>query len=149
MTTEAAGIPTIGEQLHFLHTGTMFHTRVHGIAIAKIANRGDEITVSEDLLELNRDRYGQLPPWLALAKDPEAQLRVFGFEAVGTGPWPDLLSKTIPGTVEHDEAREEARRVAWTIQDDRKRQAALDEVEDAFGPMSTTSTVLATFGDGS
>lgn len=146
MTTKIASTPEVGEQFHFLRTGTMFHTRVHGIPISRIANRGDQVTVTEELLELNRDRLGQLAPWLALAHDRQAQINKFGYEAVAPGPWPDLLAKTLPGTPEHDEAREEARRIAWTIEDEGRRREALDAVETEFGPASVTSKVLATFG---
>jgi hypothetical protein len=144
--TKTVKLPEPGEVFHVLQTGFTVHTTKYGVAFSKISKRGDEITVTPELLEANCDRNGVLAPFLALLHDPEAQLRRWGTQVTAAGSWPREYLKTIPGTSEHEEARQSAHREALAIENATERIAALEAVEQRYGPAPTTSRTHVRYG---
>lgn len=65
--------PRPGEQLHFLAPATI-STSTSFAASGATLDRGDQITLTEQMIELNRDRFGALPAWLTALDDDDAQI---------------------------------------------------------------------------
>lgn len=131
--------PQVGSTIHFLVAGVGFHAVVGGVAAAFVSRRGQELHLSEATIEANRDRLGNLPPWLLQVTDPDAQLRTFGQQIVGAGSWPVDFLLTLPGESEHEEARVAALENVRAIADPAARADARRAVDDLFGPAPRTS----------
>lgn len=143
--TKNAPMPQPGEKLHFLVSGVTFHAVVHHQHTGIVSQRGQELTITAELLEANADRNGVLAPFLALVHDPDAQVKRWGQQLVAAGPWPRDLLLTIPGEAEHEEARRQAVRDAEAIDDPSSRRDALRAVEELFGPAQPTSRTNALY----
>ncbi|WP_322937589.1 hypothetical protein [Nocardioides bizhenqiangii] len=140
-----APMPKPGDILHFLRSGQTYHDIRRGQFAAFVSRRGQELVVTADLIEASKDRNGLVAPWLALAHDPEAQVRRFDEQIVGTGPWPSDLVKQEPGSTEHDDARRAAVREANALPTKGERARALAEVERRYGPSQPTSRTNAVY----
>ncbi len=143
--TSTAKLPEPGETFHFLSSGLTYHSKADGIHRATVAKRGDEVDVTPDLIEANTDRNGVLAPWLGLLHDPEAQERRWDRVIVAPGPFPAHLLTTVPGELEHDEARRAAVREANALPDKASRKQALRQVEETYGPSRPTSRTNAVY----
>lgn len=128
-----------GDVIHF-HSGITYCQYVGEFPTGVVSKRGDEVTVTVEMLHANTDRLGNLATWLLEAHDPDAQIRRWGQQRVGVGPWPEGLLTTVPGTPEHEDARRRAVRAAYSIGDARGRQAALGQIEEKFGPPRPSNT---------
>lgn len=122
-----------GDVVHFLSDLT-YCQQVGQFPAGVVAKRGDEVTITDELLEANTNRLGNLAPWLLEAHDPDAQIRRWGQQRVGVGPWPKDLLTTAPATPEHEDARRRAVRAAYGIANESEREAALCEIKEKFGP---------------
>lgn len=137
--------PEPGDRISFLVHGLSHHRVISGMHTGVVSRRGDELTVTTDLLDANRDRNGDLPAWLRLLHDPEGQVRHFGQQVVSDSAWDKSLLLTLPGEPEHEDARREAIRTANLIEDKADRKAALRDVEAMFGPAPSTSRTNALY----
>lgn len=138
-------LPEPGQVIHFLHSGLTYH-RIHkGQFTAFVSRRGDELTITEELLDANRDRHGVLAPWLGLLHNPEAQMHRWERIVVAVGPFPSDLLRTEPGDPDHDDARRAAVRDAKQIKDKVEQRAALQAIEKTYGPAQSTSKSLAAY----
>lgn len=138
--------PEVGQTFHFLVSGVTHPSPKSANHFHEVSHRGDEITITQHLLDASRNRLGDLPPWLALLHDPQAQCDVLGHVVTAPGPWPAGVLKTTPGTVEHREARRKAIARAQAIPDEQAREDALAEIVEAYGRGSKSSRTLATYG---
>lgn len=136
--------PRIGEVFHWLHGGMAYPQHL-GSAAGVTSKRGQEVRVTEALLVANTNRLGEC--WLDLLHDPAGQEQRWGKIMFAPGPFPDGLLRTEPGSYEHEDAKADAYRAARALPERQKRDAALAEVEETYGPQAATSTHLATYSD--
>lgn len=124
-----------------LQPGEHFHVlSPRGALIAGAAyRRGDTLTLTAEQIESQRDRLGN--SWADDVSEA-GQLARWGEVRIGLGPWPEDTPKLLPGSVEHSEAREAARRAAHALQNPDTRLAALRAVEADFGPSPATSRTV-------
>lgn len=128
MTTKSNGAKA-GAKIHFLDATTTF---------GFVFNRGDEIVLTADNIEMATDKNGV--SWLDdLSED--AQVARWGRVRIGLGPWPESAAKWFYGDPEWAELREQARKRAWRAFPE-DRAAALAAVEEEFGPAPSTSKTL-------
>ena len=146
MTTNNGDKPQVGEVFHFLATGLTRPTFRHGVLFHEVSRRGDQDVITDRLIEASTDRNGAC--WLDLLHDAAGQVAKFGREVIAPGPTPESMSRTVPGTAEHDTAARKAREDAWKIKDPRMRGEALREVHEGYGPPPSTSQTLTTYGSG-
>ena len=140
---QAPRLPLAGETLHFLVTGLTHPRERSGVLYHEVCRRGQELVLSERIIEACRDRVGT--SWLDLLHDPAAQVKRFGRELIAPGPAPE---GTLPevGSAEFEDASREAYSLAAAIKDDGQRRAALAQVEQRFGPRPPTSRTVAHYG---
>lgn len=117
-----------------------------GRPVTFVSTRGDEMSLTQETLDAGRHHFGNLPLWLALLHDPEAQLRRYGRQIVAPGPWARDLLRTAPGEPDHEIARRDAMQAALRIENDATREAAVQDVGKLFGPGEPTSRTTMTYG---
>lgn len=132
-------LPRAGEQVHARVTGTTLATG--GPYGGTVLMRGQTFTVTDAMLELSKNRFGQYSG-VALVHEPEAQIEKYGEMRFAPGPAPADLDPWTPGTAEWRVAREQARREAWALPTAEGRRAALAEVQRRFGAAPSTTTTL-------
>lgn len=133
--------PTPGAVFHCLHSGA---PSISTGAFAPLQpRRAQSIEITAAMLDASRDRLGH--SWLSIIADDTAQLRRWGVVYFAPGAAPADLTSWEPGSPEHHEAREEARRAAWAIPSTRERIEALREVERVYGAAPTTSRTTQTY----
>ena len=80
-------LPVAGETVHLLVTGLTFPHERSGVIYHEVSRRGQELVLSERIIEACRDRVGA--SWLDLLHDPAAQVKRFGREVISPGPAPE------------------------------------------------------------
>ena len=133
----------LGKRFHFLATGVTFLVSTKSAGGGAVSTRGDELVITEDMLEANTDRNGWC--WLELLTDQAAQVARYGRQLIAEGPRPEGMLSTEPGSPEHTEARSRALAEAFAENEPEDRLTALANVRSTYGNL-TTSTTLATFG---
>lgn len=98
---------------------------------------GDELEITEELVDLNTDRLGRC----ALLDRIDADGRVC------SGPWPEGMLRLLPGSFEHAEARKRAVQDAHALADPTERKTALARVREDFGQAPTSRTIATLRGD--
>lgn len=146
MTGTKGSKPQVGEVFHFLAAGFTRPTLRRGVLLHEVSRRGDQDVITDQLIQAGTDRNGAC--WLDLLHDPAGQVAKFGREVIAPGPTPEGMSRTVPGSAEHDTAARRAREDAWKIKDPVKRGATLRELHKRFGPPPPTSQTLTTYGRG-
>lgn len=131
-------LPTPGETIHALESGLTIATGLGWLAGGAVLARGQNLVVTSQLLEANRDALGRYNG-PGLVHHPDEQMAVHGRLLFAPGPAPDDMTAE-PGTAEWREQREQARTDAWLEPDTARRAAALAEVERKYGVAPTTST---------
>lgn len=130
-----------GEQIHFLEALTVRTSDNPWGGGGMLCERGRVVTLTQKFIDLNE-------AWLRLAGDEEGQrARWRGKVIFRPGPWPEGVLTTVPGTRDHEEAREAARRAAWRVEDPGERRAALAEVDAVYG-RNVTSRETASYRGG-
>jgi hypothetical protein len=135
----------VGETMHFLATGLTYLRIEGGPALGAVSKRGEELFISQDMLDANTDRAGECV--FKLLHDPEGQMARFGRVMFAPGPAPADLLLTEPGTVDHEQARARERQAAYRIADQTSRNEALRTIAERYGAAPTTSRTMATFGE--
>lgn len=133
-----AAVPVApGDTVHCLESGLTISTGGGWLAGGAVLRRGQNLTVTQALLDANRDAAGR-DTGPALARDPAAQIRMHGRVIFGFGPAPEGM---LPehDTAEWREAREQARREAWALPTAEARGEALRALQERFGDAPTTS----------
>lgn len=115
--------------VHFLKAVSLRVTG--GLDGGRVFGFGDELTVTEDIIELNTDRLGNCGLLDAIERG----------EAVRRGPWPDGVSRLLPGSFEWEAERERARKAAHKLDDPEERTKALAKVTEVYGPAPTSRTL--------
>lgn len=115
--------------VHFLKPVSLRVTG--GLDGGRVLGFGDELTVTEDIVKLNTDRLGNCGLLDAIEQG----------EAVRRGPWPDGVSRLLPGSFEWEAARERARKAAHKLDDPEERARALAKVTEVYGPAPTSRTL--------
>lgn len=132
MTTTNEGTPELPCTIHF--------TSAHTVALSTDANGhaifsyGDELELTQEIVALSRDRFGNSTLLARLAS---------GDAGIHLGAWPDL-PRLLPGSLDWAEQRELARQAAWKIEDEAERKAALVQVQADFGFAVTSKTLQVT-----
>lgn len=126
------------ESFHWLVSGIIWHAKAANLfaGTSAISERGQTVTITAEMLDAS--------PWIAryLGND-EAQIARWGEVRIAPGAFPSDVLRWTPGSVEHAEAREGARRRAWAILDPAERAAAREAVERDYGPAAPTSRTLS------
>lgn len=130
----------LGQTVHFLVTGFTYCTSSSLLAAGAISTRGDELVITEELVEANTDRNGKC--FLAGLHSPEAQEQAYGQRVIAPGPRPDGMLSTTPGTPEHEIARARERHAAFALQDPKDVEAALADIRSRYGRAPTTSRTI-------
>jgi hypothetical protein len=146
MTTEVPK-PKVGEMIHFLKSGLIFHRVTGSRLTADVSSRGQEYVLTTGDLE-NSDRDGGC--FWDLVNDPERQIARWGEVVVSSGPAPEHFSRSSPrwrpeGPAEADEERQRRRAVADRITDPEERREAQVEIDRVLGRANTSKT-LNTYG---
>lgn len=123
-----------------LQPGDFIHALDDLTAFSFVWPRGSTVELTAERIASTFNRLGQ--SWLADLSE-EAQLRRWGRVRVGVGPWPEGVDPLTPGSVEHQLARDAARREAHAQPTQRLRDAAMREVTTRFGAAPTTSITTA------
>ncbi|MCT2084884.1 hypothetical protein M3D75_02005 [Microbacterium enclense] len=107
----------------------------------RVAQRGETITVTEQMIADSADRNGD--SWLSDVADDEAQIRRWGAVHLAPGEAPaDVLWWNLEGDdASRDRARDEARWRAAALKDPVARQEALQEVRDTYGSKPSSRSV--------
>lgn len=133
--------PAAGEQFHFVKSGFSFLAPPTGLG--ETSQRGQTVTVTADLIELNEDRSGV--SFLDLS--PEEQVAKYGEPIWDHGPAPEELHAWAPNSFEQVLARDEARRRAWALDDPAAQRQALREVERIYGRAPSSQQSKVVMGD--
>jgi hypothetical protein len=134
-----------GISVHFLATINV-HTRPDSYASSRLFNYGDELLMTPEIVEANRDRLGRRP-LLDLLHDEGEQVRRFGRRVIAPGPWPEGLSRIQPGSHQWDDAREDALAAASLLPTEEERKVAREQARAVWGmPDSAKSRTIATYG---
>ncbi|PXA67479.1 hypothetical protein [Cryobacterium arcticum] len=135
MTTKAALKPA--DQIHFVESGlTLIVEGQRSVPHAISTHRGQTVTISQALLDANKNRFGEC--WLDL--DADAQIKRYGREMFRRGPAPEGMPAYTSGSVEESIARDKARAQADTLPHDQRAAAHL-EVIRVFGRKVTSQTI--------
>lgn len=132
---EATETPSEGLWIHF--------TSSHNVAVSSAPNGtvifgyGTDLLVTDEIIALSRDRNGRS----TLLDRIEA-----GNVGIHLGRWPSDLPRLEPGSNEWHDAKEAARKTAWTVEDEARRKAALARVAAEFGGIPTSKTLMTTRG---
>jgi len=143
MTTPTTATTEAPYPIHFLGCLTIV-TSESGGGQGAVTDYGNELIVTPEFHNLNRDRNRD--SFLDLLDDEPAQMKRWGRVLVQRGPWPEDLSRVEPGSQRWRDDYEAARQEAHQITNPQERDARLSELRKQYGPATTTSTTLASYG---
>lgn len=122
-----------GEQVHVL-VPLNVKVKPEFNSSSMLLDRSATFTLTSDMIEAQRDRFGKLADWLALLGDDEAQVARFGEVWTRPGPAPADLKRWVYGDATWRDERARARAAAWAETDPSEQARRLREVEAEFGP---------------
>ncbi len=129
----------VGITVHAVRAVTV-HTSTSLGAIARVLTYGDEMVLTDEIIEANRDRLGRCA-LLERLDDPAGPLR--------RGPWPEGLDRMEPGSPAWDNARAAALQAAALLPEPDQQRAAAARVREKYGSTSgARSRTLAQYGPG-
>lgn len=123
-----------GDRVHFYGTVTL-STSTEGSFGGAVVEHGSTITVTDALIEANKDRTGA--SIFDLIDRLDEQERRFGKVMFARGPFPANAPRFERGSAEESWARQAAREAAAGISDPEQRAAAQRANRDAYGVEST------------
>ncbi|GMA27052.1 hypothetical protein [Arenivirga flava] len=135
-TTTPAASKYAGLRIHFKRaiTVNLGTTLASG---SEVFQRGNELTLTADIIAASRDRNGD--SWIIRELDKGAQS-----STIGTGPWPEDVLPWRVGSADWADAREKARIEAHKHPTEAEVAEALAAVRRRFGPSAPTSRTLRT-----
>lgn len=123
--TTTAPLPLrAGDTIHWVNNGPAIGTKrddFHG-AWVHLGERGSQIVLTDEILEVNRDRNGN--SLFDLVDNPGAQVARWGEVKIGRGPRPEGLTSYVPGTIDHLLAYQEAHHLIEVTTPDPDERAA-------------------------
>lgn len=126
--------------IHFLEPVSVL-TSMSSFGVGRTFAYGDELTLTDEIKQANRDRTGRS---MFDFIDQGADEYVRGGRAIcRRGAWPEGVSRLQPGSYAFEQARSQALAEALAIADPAERGAARQRVEEEFGLAPTTSRTLA------
>jgi hypothetical protein len=133
---------TPGDQFHWTRSGMTYSVNESSSGVGAISQRGQTVTLTQTLIDSNRNRYGET--FLDLIHDDEAQVKRWKHTFMAAGEAPADMTPWTPGTVEEELAREDASRKVYAIPAGIERQRALRDIAATFGapPSSQVSSAL-------
>lgn len=135
-----------GDTFHCLTSGATIPTGQGLLSASHISKAGQNIIVTGAMIAASFSASGR--SWMALLDDPEGQRERWGEERFRLGRAPaDAPTWGVVGDADWREAREQARRDAWSQPTAQARAEALAAVEKRFGPAAPTSTIISTSPD--
>jgi hypothetical protein len=137
---ESAPLPVKpGDQFHAVMTGCTFSTGGGFLASAHVSKAGETYTVTQQLIDASRDRYGD--SWLVYLASDDAQIEKWGDVRFRLGPAPEgIATWNRRGDADWTEQRNAAKAEAWAMPTEQARREALAAVDERFGPAVTTAT---------
>jgi hypothetical protein len=127
--------------VHFLSPMTVC-LRATATGASRVFAYGDELTVTPEIREANKDRNGN--SWLSWLDEGQDEYVRRGRVICRRGRWPEDELRLAPGSFEWEEARRQAIAEALSLKDDpAERRAARQRVDEQFGPGKPTSRTLA------
>jgi hypothetical protein len=105
---------------------------------SRVMQYGDELAITDEVLEASRDRLGNswLEDWLSSG---EEEYRRGDKPIARRGPWPADVCRLAPGSFERADARQAAIEDAFAITDPQARAVRRREIDEFFGPGEPTS----------
>lgn len=128
--------------IHFLTTTTLL-TSTSSFGVGRTFSYGDELRVTTEIREANKDRNGRAPMWDWLDGD-EDTFSVGSRAVAGRGPWPEGKCRLLPGSYAWEDARQRDIQDTWTIPDLDARAARRREIDAYYGRPEPTSRTLQT-----
>jgi hypothetical protein len=133
----------VGVTVHFLGSMTL-HLRPNATAFTRTVNYGDEVVLTDEVIEANRDCRGRVAI-LELLDDEQAQIQKYGKRLFAPGPWREL-NRIQPGSAAWDDARDRERTAALALPSEDERRIALARVREVYGmPSSAKSRTVAVY----
>jgi hypothetical protein len=130
------GCLVAGDRIHFLSTATV--SIREGSYGGQMVERGQTITITDEILRLNVDRTGW--SWLTLVDDRRAQTEKWGKPRFGRGPFPESEPLHLPGSAEAEWAAREAYEAAKRLPElEARAERARTRAE--FGTPTTQRTL--------
>lgn len=128
---------SVGVTVHAIRAVTV-HTSTSLGALARVLTYGEEMVLTDDIIEANRDRLGRCA-LLDRLDDPSGPLR--------RGPWPEGVDRMEPGSPAWDNARTAALEAAARLPDPDQQRIACAKVREQYGSASgARSRTLAEYG---
>lgn len=124
-----------GFWVHF--TGTRNVAIGTGPTETVVFSYGMELFVTPRIVELSKGRDGQSRLLAAIEAG----------NGVERGRWPEAQSRLEPGSLDYADAREAARKAAWSLDSEDERRQALAKVRADFGDFPTSRTLATIRGD--
>lgn len=110
------GVLVPGDQIFFLTSMSLLtHDSPSMLGGGVLVERGATVTITQAILDENKDRNGN--SWLAMVDDVPRQIRAFGEQRFGRGPFPEHLSRFVPGSPEEIDERDRRRAAANKLPD--------------------------------
>ena len=135
-----------GDTFHCLTSGATIPTGSGLLSASHISKAGQNIIVTGAMIAASYSASGR--SWMSILNDPEAQRARWGEERFRLGPAPaGAATWGAVGDADWREAREQARKDAWSMRTAEARAAALAAVNARFGPPPTTSTIISSTPD--
>lgn len=101
---------------------------------------GDEVVLTDELREVNRDRAGW--SWVDLLDDEDEQCARYGKVLFARGPWPVAKSRIEPGSQAWNDERERLRAEAYAVPDEIERGERLRRIGQQWGRPKTSTTTM-------
>ncbi|MGY1602376.1 hypothetical protein [Geodermatophilus sp. SYSU D00815] len=131
--------PTDHPLIHFVSAMSV-PTSLSTLGVGRVFRYGDELTVTPEVREANRDRNGVCwLDWLDTSADAYTRN---GQEVCRRGPWPEGQLRMEPGSPAWEDARRRAIAEALAVVDPEERREARRRVDVEFGPSGSTSRTL-------
>lgn len=135
------GVLVPGDQIYFLSTTTILISD-SAAAGGVLVGRGSVVTITDEILRLNVDRYGW--SWLSLVDDIPVQIEKWGQQLFGRGPFPADQPRYVPGSPEETDERNRRREAAKFLPE-AEATAERARIREELGTGGGTTT-LGTFG---
>lgn len=134
--TEQSDEPPV---IHFVSPVSVT-TSLSTLGMGRVFAFGDQLTVTPEIREANRDRNGN--SWLDwLDTSADAYIRA-GRELCRRGPWPEGRLRLEPGSPVWEDARRRAIASALALTNPDERRTARQRVDEEFGTPGPTSRTL-------